>query len=204
MFDDNYIFYSLLLLVVLILGVWFFVLTRRRKANLQSVLAEFGTNILVKVGISSFDIQFERDGTAFVGSSVTTKFKTTFRLNFYLPQFNEKFLIRQNSSLAGFHAWMDEGQFSSTVSILGLPGNYLVLSPTPEFTKTFLSKKEVLAEIASLDAAFNYPRLWFEDGQFQMELFSDSGWNVVEKFSHTCHAAVVFHDNIKRLSFTKQ
>jgi hypothetical protein len=200
MFNGNYISYIGLLLVFLILSVWFFALTRRRKAKLQLIVAKFGTNVVVKAGISSFEIQFERDGTVFKGSSLTTKYKTTFRLNFYLPQFDEKFLIRQNSYTAGFHAWADEGQFSSVVSIPDLPDNCLVFSPNPDFTKTFLSNKKVLAEIYSLNATFNYPQVWFENGQFQIELFSGSGWNLGEKFIYICRAGIVFHDSIKKLS----
>ncbi len=200
MFDPNYIFYIGLPLVILIFSMWFFTLTRRRKSNLQLILAQFGTNVVVKAGISSFEIQVERDGTLFSGSSVTTTHSTIFRLNFYLPHFDEKFLIRQNSYVADIRASVDEGQFSSAVSIPRLPDNYVVLSPNSNFSKTFLSNKTVLAEIHLLDSKFTYPQVWFEDGKFQIELLSASGWNVVEKFRYICHAAIVFHDCIKTFS----
>jgi len=200
MLYSTYIFYTGLLLIVLIFAAWFYTLTRRRKTQLKLIIPEFGTNIIVDAGLSNFDIQFERDGTVFHGSSVTTRNSTTLKLNFSLPQFNEKFLIRQNSSLASFHAWMDEGQFSSAVLIPDLAENYLVFSPNHDFTKTFLSNKAVSAEINSLGSTFTYPQLWLEGSHFHIELFSGSGWDIAEKITHVCRAAVVFHDNLKKLS----
>lgn len=199
MFNENYHIFIVMLLTFIILGVGFFLLTRHRKVELQLAFTELGTNVFVKAGLVGFDIQFERDGTVFRGSSSTTRNSTTFSLSFHLPQCNEKFLVRQNSLLAGFHAWMDEGQFSSAVSIPDMPSNCLVFSPNPDFTKTLLSNKAVLAEIKSLNTTFRYPQFWFEDGQFQLELFSGSGWDITKKFKCICRAVIVFHDSIKRL-----
>jgi hypothetical protein len=191
--DDGYF---IILLAVLILSACAFVWSRHRKNQLQSMVANFSTSAFVKAGIQNFEIRFEHDGTVFKCLNSTSK-STFFELNFYLPQFNEKFLIRQNSTLAGFHAGIDVGQFSSAVSIPNLSNDYLVFSPNLDFTKTLLSNKAVLEKIYLLNSEFTYPLIWFEGGQFKLELFSGSGWNLVEKFNIICYAAIVFHDNIK-------
>lgn len=194
-----YIFYIGLLLFILIFSAWFFARTRRGKSKLRLIAAEFGKNVIVKVGISSFEVEFEREGTVFKSSIVSTKYRTTYALNFYLPQIEEKIYIRQNSSIASFRAVVDESRFSPFVSVPDLSDDYLVLSPNPDFLRKLLSNQAILAEINSLGSVFNYPQILFEDGHFRIRL-EGTGWNSLEKFRHLCRTATSFHDGIRQMS----
>ena len=195
----HYIAYIGLIFFILLCGVWIFLRCQRQKAVLQSVASEFGKIVSMKAGISSFYVNFERDGTVYESSVISSNYGTAYILHFYLPQANEKFYIRQNSPIASLRTEVDESRFSQSVSVSGFPDNYLVLSPNPEFSKKLLLNKSILTEIITIDSAFSYPQISFDNGSFRIRLNS-IGWDLQEKFRHLCRAAVSFRDGIRRLS----
>jgi len=199
MLNWTFIFYVGLIVFILLCGVLFFIRSQRQKTELRLIAAEFGTKVCVKAGMSSFNIEFERDGIVYKSSITIPKHGAAFVLNFYLPQFNEKFFIRQNSPFASLRAGVNESRFSQPVSVANLSDKYLIHSPNPDFSKELLTNKAILEEINSLDSVFNYPQIWFDDGHFQIRLVS-TGWNLPGKFRHLCRAAISFHNGIKQLS----
>ena len=56
----------------------------------------------MKAGISSFHVNFERDGTVYESSVISSNYGTAYILHFYLPQADEKFYIRRNASVKSY------------------------------------------------------------------------------------------------------
>lgn len=193
MLNWHYISYIWIALIILLSGVLFFLWSQHRKTKLRLIAGEFGSNVSVKGGLFSYDIEFEREGTVYKSSV----HDTAYILNFYLPQVNEKLFIRQNSPIARLRTEVDESRFSPSVPVPGLSDNYLVLSPNHEFAKEFLSNKAILEEINTIDAVFNYPQISYDNGHFRIKLIS-TGWNSLKKFRHMCRVAIFLHDDIRR------
>lgn len=138
---------------------------------------------------------FERNGTRFDVDFPQGKHHQFFKVNFYLPHLREKFSI-QNKSLATKHHsdcyWIQEGS--------PLPEEYLLQTTRPDFLLNFLKNSEVRNEVLNYNAS-----LWgrlsieLENGSFEM-IWMPPVAEQINGFRQVCQSAVVFHDELKKLS----
>jgi hypothetical protein len=180
--------------VIVAAGVVFLVQKKERAARFEvyySTVQELGKPISFNKNSASF----ERNGTRFDVDFPQGKHHQFFKVNFYLPNLREKFSI-QNKSLATMHHsdcyWIQEDS--------PLPEEYLLQTTRPAFLLNFLKNPEIKNEVLNYNAS-----LWgrisisLEDGSFEM-IWTPPISEQIDGFQQVCRSAVIFHDELKKIS----
>lgn len=185
------IFFSLALTIAVIV----FVLKKEKAARFEiyySTVQELGTPI----SFNKHSGSFERNGTRFDVDFPQDEYKMFFKVSFYLPNIKEKFSI-QNKTLATKHHsdcyWIKQEDSP-------LPNEYLLQTSHPDFLLNFLKNRAIKNEVLNYDASFwGGISIGIEDGNFQM-IWTPPISEQIDGFYQVCHSAVVFHDELKKLS----
>lgn len=180
--------------VVITAGVVFFAQKKENAARFEayySTVQELGKPI----SFNKTSASFERNSTQFDVDFPYGKHRFFFKVNFYLPNLREKFSI-QNKSLATTHHsdcyWIQEDS--------PLPPEYLLQTQNIDFLLNFLKKPEIKNEVLSYEASFwGRISISLEDGSFEM-IWTPSASEQIDGFQRVCRSAVVFHDELKKLS----
>jgi hypothetical protein len=190
-FPDNAVVIALS--AAAIVGIAFFVTKREKAARFEvyyKTIQEFGRPI----SFGNEDAAFERNGTRFDVDFPKGKYSFYFKVNFRLPNMREKFSI-QNKSLATVHH-----EDCLVIQDSPLPPEYLVQSRNPVFLSNLLKKREILGEILNYKASFwGRTVISFDDGDFEM-MWTPPVSEQIDGFYQVCQTAVVFHDELKRVS----
>jgi hypothetical protein len=155
-----------------------------------TTVREFGT----PVHFGKHESAFERDGTRFDIKYPHGKYENFFKVNFHLPKLGEKFSI-QNRTLAT--RYDDDCR---TIENSTLPPEYLVQSRNPEFLLNFLKNRAVRDEILNYTASIWGRILISLDGGYFQITWVPPVSEQIEGFYRICQSAVVFHDELKKLS----
>ncbi len=180
-------------LVAAVGGVVFFIQRREKAARFDiyyRTVQEFGQPI----NFGNLDAAFERAGTRFNVEFPKDEDSLFFKVNFRLPNLRQKFSI-QNRTLAT--------RFDDDYQILqdsSLPPEYVAQARNGEFLLNFLKISAIRNEILNYKASF-WGRILIklDDGDFEM-LWSPPLSEQIEGFYQICQSAVVFHDELKRIS----
>ena len=180
---------------VIVAGTVVFFVHKKERAALfdvyYSTVQEFGKPI----SFNKTSASFERNGTRFDVDFPQGEHKMFFRVNFYLPNIKEKFSI-QNKSLGTKHHsdcyWIQDDS--------PLPPDYLLQTRNVDFLLNFLKNRGVYGEILSYNASFwSGISFSFEDGSFEM-IWTPPYSEQIDGFYRACRSAVIFHDELKKLS----
>ena len=190
-FPDNAIVIAPLVAVVA--GVVYFIQRQEKAARFDiyyRTVQEFGT----PVNFADLDAAFERAGTHFDVEFPKGKYSFFFKVSFHIPNVRQKFSF-QNRSLATRFA--DDCQ---VITDSVLPSDFLVQARNPEFLQNLLKNQTVRDEILSYTASFwGRTLIAFDDGAFEM-IWAPPIGEQIDGFYQVCQSAVVFHDELKRIS----
>lgn len=190
-FPDNAIVIALAVAVVS--GGAYFSHRQDKKARFDiyyQTVQEFGT----PVNFGKWDAAFERNGTRFDIDFPQGENSPFFKVNFHIPNLYHKFSV-QNRTLATRYDDDCQVVLDST-----LPQEYVVQARNPEFLLNFLKNRQIRDEILNYNAS-----LWgriliaLDDGAFEM-IWTPPVSEQIEGFYQICQSAVVFHDELKRIS----
>jgi hypothetical protein len=174
-------------------GIIFFSQRKEKAARFNiyyTTVREFGT----PVSFGNLEAAFERNGTRFDVDFPQGEHRQFFKATFRIPQLREKFSI-QNRTLAT--RFDDDCQ---VVQDSPLPPEYLVQSRHPAFLLNFLKRREIRDEILNFKASFwGRTLISLDDGDFEM-IWTPPMSEQIDGFYQICQSAVVFHDELKRIS----
>jgi hypothetical protein len=171
-----------------------YLIQRKEKAArfniFYTTVQEFGKPL----NFGNLDAAFERAGTRFDVQFPKDKHNQVFKVNFHIPNIRQKFSI-QNRTLAT--------RFDEDCQVLqdsSLPPDFLVQSRNPTFLLNFLKAREIRDEILNYKASF-WGRILIalDDGDFEL-VWAPPIAEQIEGFYQVCQSAVVFHDELKRIS----
>ena len=187
---------SLLIVIpsVALVSLAVFFVQRSEKAARFNVyyttVQEFGT----PVSFGKYEAAFERNGTRLDVIFPHGEYDNFFKVNFYLPNLRQKFSIQNRTLATSFDDNCQVMQDSP------LPAEYLVQSRNPEFIRAFLKNRAVRDEILNYKASF-WGRILIslDDGNFELQ-WTPPVSEQIDGFYSVCQSAVVFHDELKKLS----
>ena len=151
----------------------------------------FGT----PVAFGNLSAAFERNGSRFDVDFPQGKNSPYFKVNFRVPNLWRKFSVQSRTLLTKRHYDCHELEETPLP-----PDQFRVQAREPEFLVNFLKNRLVRDELS------NYtPSIWtgfsilFEDGDFEM-IWTPPGSEQIDGFYQACQSAVVFHDELQRIS----
>lgn len=178
-------------------GTIFFVIRREKAARYDvyfRTVEEFGRPIAYKKETAAF----ERDGTRFDIEFPRGEYHMYFLVTFHLPNLRQKFSI-QNKTLSTVHHddcyRIDENQSP-------LPPEFLLQARNPEFLmKLLLENRRFRDEVTSFNASMwtGNISISLDDGDFALR-WTPPISEQIDGFYGICHSAVVFHDELKKIS----
>ncbi len=173
-------------------GLLYFNNRREKAARFKvyySTVQEFGA----PVAFGNLDAAFERNGTRFDVDFPQDEHRNYFKVVFRVPNLPQKFSLQSRTLLTKRH--YDCHEFEETP----LP-DFRVQAREPEFLLNFLKNRAVRDEISNYNASFwSGISILFEDGDFEL-IWTPPASEQIDGFYQACQTAVVFHDELKRIS----
>ena len=171
-----------------------FLTQRQEKAARFNVYYATVQEIGMPISFGGDEAAFERNGTRFDVKFPKDKYNQVFKVNFFLPNIRRKFSI-QNRTIAT--------RFDNECQVIEnspLPSDFLVQAREPEFLLILLQNPTIRDEILNYKASF-WGRILIslDDGNFEF-VWAPPISEQIDGFSTVCHSAVVFHDELRKLT----
>jgi hypothetical protein len=180
-------------------GLLFYLARKEKKARFEIYYAA-ATDFGRPVSFTNHSASFERDGTQFDCGFPSGKYDTALKVNFYVPNVRQKFIIQHDSfnrkTLPG--CGFVQSTLLSDDFYLQCEG----IAQSENFLMNLLKNRNITNEL------YNYPKsmmtafsIVFDDGSFEMH-WTPPVNEQVDGFYRLCQTATVFHDELKKLAKT--
>lgn len=181
-------------------GGLLFYSTRKEKAARLNVFYAAANEFGRPVSFARYSASFERDGTQFDCGFPTGKYDTALKVNFYIPNVRQSFIIQHDSF--NRKTLPRCGLFKSTLLNEDFHLQCEAGAASENFLTSLLKNRKITNEL------YNYPKsmmtafsIVFNDGSFEMH-WTPPVNEQIDGLYQLCQTAAVFHDELKKLSKT--